>query len=690
MPWHDEQAAYRAVVAVASKSDAKVDVAAVRIRHCGLVRADGHDYRIFDQAGTATPYEITHHDPDRDTLISLRCDDPSMRFVVYFGRSSSDVDPMRATRSGKVGEGPPRPGPGAGGWIPRTGLVLTTLRRPVEADNPRTPEALQAMIDAATPDGAAYRSAVSDSYNPFGDSDYFISIYRGWLRIAKDGRYGFCTASNEASFSFLDGKELVHWPGRHTEQRGKHGQKSRDHELRAGLHYVEYYHEEVLLYQVAFLGWRPPGADHFQGIDSTVFPQPHRAQVTQYEKRDAGRIPMIRAELLDSAWPLKRSRGQYTRFRFTTDGGDGAPWTQVAWSFGDGQTAVGAEAEHVYLRVGAYEVKMTATAAVGGAIERRWPLIVYPVEHLDGPYRDADAKSYREAIEAFDPGALDTQDLAELIRFHDETGDAERAAALAQALLDRADAGAAELAEAHWIAASGTERRGEHLRAALKLEPDAARRMEIAARLIALTGTEGGDLAAAEAVFDEVVVSMRGATSTDRLRVAMRGAIIAIGEARLGSLQREKALEAFHLAESLAEPPVPLAVRHARIGSYHETVAARFKDGRIDDAAAVIERWRTQFPADQLRGEVHFWRGRIQLARGAARDAARSLGLAAELAEGSELEAHARFLLAQAYGDAGDEARSRQALEALIATGLAGEYRERAMKLLAGQREGAP
>ena len=65
-------------------------------------------------------------------------------------------------------------------------------------------------------DGARWQRRIADGYNPFGSSEYYISIYRGWVRVAKAGPYQFCTVSNKASFSFLDGKPLIHWPGQHT------------------------------------------------------------------------------------------------------------------------------------------------------------------------------------------------------------------------------------------------------------------------------------------------------------------------------------------------------------------------------------------------------------------------------------------------------------------------------------------
>src|SRR5262249_30173171 len=161
----------------------------------------------------------------------------------------------------------PGSGPPKGEWVPRYGFVLQTMQRP-EGDNPRTPDEMAKLIAGSKEKyGARYQRQVAEGYNVFGPSDYYISVYRGWVNIPQAGKYPFCTASNEASFSFLDGKELVHWPGRHTAERGARGEVNATVELTAGLHYLEYYHEEVTLDQMAFLGWRhPPDAPQFSPV----------------------------------------------------------------------------------------------------------------------------------------------------------------------------------------------------------------------------------------------------------------------------------------------------------------------------------------------------------------------------------------------------------------------------------------
>src|SRR5262249_25335202 len=148
-------------------------------------------------------------------------------FYVYFGNPQAERAAEQVVVDPAPGAGPPK-----GAWIPKYGLVLTTLvrpkpDRPEQEDNPTTVEELAKML-AASPAGygSRYQHRIPDGFNPFGASDYYLSVYRGWIDIPAAGQYKFCTASNEASFSFLDGKTLVHWPGRHTAARGTYGQKN--------------------------------------------------------------------------------------------------------------------------------------------------------------------------------------------------------------------------------------------------------------------------------------------------------------------------------------------------------------------------------------------------------------------------------------------------------------------------------
>jgi hypothetical protein len=178
--------------------------------------------RVLDAEGRPVPFQLMFHDGDRYALIAFRAADPA-------GRPSSTSATRRPAGPPSSSRTDPAPGSGPpqGDWIPRSGLVLTTLRRP-EGENPKTVAEMAALI-AASPAkfGARYQRRVADGFNPFGPSDNYISLYRGWIDIPRAGAYQFCTVSNEASFSFLDGKELVHWPGGTRSNEGSAGRSTR-------------------------------------------------------------------------------------------------------------------------------------------------------------------------------------------------------------------------------------------------------------------------------------------------------------------------------------------------------------------------------------------------------------------------------------------------------------------------------
>ena len=229
-----------------------MDTAAVKVLCQGAAKPEGSDYRIRDGAGKPVPFQLTFHDAARYSLLSFRAADPKQRYFIYFGNPKAGQAAEQVVLDPAPGAGPPK-----GAWLPQYGFVYQTRQRP-EGDNPRTvAEMAKLLAGSKQKYGGRYQRRMADGYNPFGPSDYYLSIYRGWINIPKAGKYQFCTVSNEASFSFLDGKKLIHWPGRHTTERGARGEVNAAVELSAGLHYLEYYHEEVTLEQMAYLGWRP-------------------------------------------------------------------------------------------------------------------------------------------------------------------------------------------------------------------------------------------------------------------------------------------------------------------------------------------------------------------------------------------------------------------------------------------------
>lgn len=696
-PWHLDGWQERAVVTIARPADDKdCDTTAVKVLSQGHARPDGADYRVLDDQGRPLPFQIMFHDAARYSLISFRTSDPSETYFIYYGNPQAARSAEEIVADPQPGAGPPN-----GVWTPRYGLVYVTMRRP-EGDNPKTVDEFEALV-AASPgkDGARYRRRISDGFNPFGSSDNYLSVYRGWLRVDVAGRYRFCTASNEASFSFLDGKELVHWPGRHTAERGIHGEKNAAVELTAGWHYVEYYHEEVALQQMAFLGWSRPGApeERFDAIPEAAVPAPHEGIAT-YESR-AGRAIRFEPAIVDTLWPQSRHEGQFTRVKFSVDGrmddavnrGDAAP--TYHWDFGDGQTGRGPEVDHLYLTLGTYKVKLTAETA-DRPHTAEWPLTVYEVQHVTDLIHEGNLADYARVASSYDRKRLDAAALKELAYLLAEAGQPQAALDAASEFVDRfakekpAWASAKRRLMAEMSLKLGKTKLDDAVAnylASLTDQTPPEERFDVLARLIRLLGIEQDQPERASEIFERANAAAKQGRLNDASRAAFRECVIAAGDVRLWHAERDEARSLYRRAESLAAQPTAPQVRAAQIGAYPNMIREFIDSGDLGAALNIVDRWERSFPTEKLAGQTFFWRGKLLALRGQHREAARYLARAVGLAPGAAFESEARWLLALSLKQLDRLEEARRELAKLVAAGFADEFAERARKELKSLRD---
>lgn len=688
-PWHLAGWQARAVVEIVHPSaEPGVDTAAARVLCQGRARPDGADYRVLDSAGRPVPFQLTFHDADRYSLVAFRASNSGDRYFIYFNNPTAERSPEQIVADQAPGSGPPR-----GTWVPRYGLVLQTIQRP-EGDNPKTPADMAKLI-AASPykHGARYQRRISDGYNPFGSSDYYISIYRGWMRIPRAGKYQFCTISNEASFSFIDGKALVHWPGRHTVERGMHGEKNASVELAAGLHYVEYFHEEVTLDQMAFLGWRPSeDKGPFSPIPESIYTAPHTAVVNRYETATG---PLLHFEpvLEDSVWPLERHEGQYTRVYFAVGKTPPLPaGITFRWDFGDGLSATGPQTDHVYLALGRYRVTLTAQG-LSGAASTSWPLEVFEIEHVTDQFKEGRPADYARLVRSYDRSRLDARSLKELAHLFVETEDPTGALEVGQQYLKRFgsshpdEAGRVRRLMADCairLGQGGLDEAIKDYQASITPRTPPAEKLDVLTRLIRLLGIERGLPEKAGAVFAQIEETARSAPLDEDGRAAYRRAIIAAGDVLLWQAKPEGALDLFRRAEALG-PQIPPQVRAARTGAYPDSIREFITAGNRGAALDLVDRWEETFPTDKPKGQTFFWRGKLLALRGGHQDAARYLARAIGLAAGASFESEARWLLAGSLEALGQKDKARIELAKLVQTGLNDRYtrqaRERLLKL---------
>jgi tetratricopeptide (TPR) repeat protein len=510
------------------------------------------------------------------------------------------------------------------------------------------------------------------------------------MKIPSAGKYRFCTASNEASFSFLDGKALVHWPGRHTTERGLRGEKNAMVELTAGPHYVEYYHEEVVLEQMAFLGWRTSADEGpFGAIPESVFPAPLAAKVVRLETPD-GPLPSFEAEVVDSIWPADRHEGQYTRWRFRA--GALPAGTSLHWEFGDGQSASGAEVEHVYLALGRYEVVLSAQGAKGSETARQ-PLEVFEIENVTDQFKEGRLKDYAKSALGYDRGKLDARGLRELAYLLAESEEPAAALDVGKAFLKRfGDTEPAMVPRVRRLMAGcalslgqgqgGVDEAIADFEASLTDATPRAERLDVLARLIRLVGIDRGLAEKAGALLPRVEEAAKGGKRDDETVAAYRRALIAAGDVLLWNARRDGARDLYRRAEVLGGTFIPAQVRSARIGAFPNAIREFIESGSYGAALDVVDRWDETFPTDKPNGRTFFWRGKLLALRGQPKDAARYLARAVGLAPGASFESEARWLLAQSLERTGRTRDARIELARLVASGIDDSFSRLARKRL--------
>lgn len=684
-PWHLAGWSTRAVVEISTPAGPGVDAAGVKVLCQGRVNADGSDYRVLDAAGKPVPFQLCFHDAGRYSLISFRASDPKGRWFVYFGNPAAERAKEQVVVDPAPGAGPPK-----GEWTPRHGFVLETIQRP-EGDNPRTVADLAKLLAGSkVKHGARYQRQVAEGYNRFGPSDYYLSLYRGWVTIPKAGSYKFCTVSNEASFSFLDGKELVHWPGRHTTERGKYGEVNATVELTAGPHYLEYYHEEVTLDQMAYLGWQPLGAAAFEPIPESFYTAPHTAVVSRYEDAK-GVVLHFEPVITDSVWPLERHEGQFTRCHFQVGQSPALPeGTKYTWNFGDGQSAAGVAVDHVYLALGSYSVALTAQGPAGTQVAK-WPLLIFEIEHVTDQYKEGTPRDYVKQVKSYDRAKLDAAGLRELAYLLAEGGEPAEVLEVGKAFVQRfGSAPPLEVARVRRLMADCALRLGQgsideaiaNYQAAILKETPSAEKLDTLARLIRLLGVERGEPAKALALRPAVEAAVKEVKIDDDIQAAYRRAVMAMADVELWRGRRDEARDLYARAERLSGVFIPPQVRAARIGAYPNSLREYVAAGNFGAALDLVDRWDESFPTEKLNGHTFFWRGKVLALRGQPRDAERYLDRAIQLTPGASFETEARWLLAEVLDQLGRKDQAKMELAKLVKTGVNDEFAQKARKKL--------
>ena len=131
------------------------------------------------------------------------------------------------------------------GLSPRQGLVATMYR----IDKPIVPEMLPELeVDHVM---AVKNIGLDDLPHP---DDFFAIRFMGMIHMPREGRWGFRLTSDDGSWLYIDGEEVV-------EHGGTHSNTSRENfvQLDKGAHGFELLYFEYTSYEELSMEWRPPG-----------------------------------------------------------------------------------------------------------------------------------------------------------------------------------------------------------------------------------------------------------------------------------------------------------------------------------------------------------------------------------------------------------------------------------------------
>lgn len=314
-------------------------------------------------------------------------------------------------------------------WVPHAGVLLETRARP---DGPvNTLAHVQALWQrAGTIFGRSLVPEIHDGIHRHGPTADFISRYTGWFQAPKDGRYGFATISDDASFLLVDGRNVAEWPDWHGVDGGRRAQHSGTIELRRGLHAIEYWNAVRGSDFMVSAAWQPPGASFFVTMPVGAF-----APVATFV------VAGVRGSQATAAfsWDVQRhaqvSECLLVGLRFRALGAAGG--AACHWHFDDGTEAVGADMDHVFSRTGLRRVNLTVQAPGQSAETVAQMVSVHPnwaqiAECPEPVYADL-----RGEILKLPLGRLAPADLAEDVRLAERADDWTFMAPLAEAVYGR-------------------------------------------------------------------------------------------------------------------------------------------------------------------------------------------------------------------------------------------------------------
>ncbi len=611
--WWDQawQARRKVMVAKGQQWDGS-EIAHVAFPACTQIQKDGIDVRVVTPAGIEVDSKVLFADLGRVCHVLFRLQKVERTYYVYYG--NPDAKPLDKRLD-----------------VDR-GLILTTGPR-LRVNCASWQDMKTIMESSGGIHGCAPVPNVFLGHNPFGPSTFFWTSFKGFINAPASGVYVFSTASSDSSFLFIDGKEVVSWPGRHGAQEGQYGERNGSIELEAGMHRIEYYHEFTRGRPAAVLGWIPPGGKNPTLVPSDAFPgfQKGTAQPVELRGTPAGAADFIFEPL--GACEGFGARFYAVRFRNPPGMKQGA----FKWDFGDGMSCAEENPVHVYLHEGKYIARLAVSEGPGAGTTA---CMTVDTEIEVFPARWESIGQMYPVLMKYDLKEVQTPDLAVLLEVSDSVGTKPDQISVLRLLLERGEgeAYADPLAKSRIckialrlgvILAQDTDDHESALAAFKKAAghaPDAklAGAASLGAAWAGYLVSKDGPKAQSELA---AIINGLGEKEAD-LR---RAGFVLSGDVHLDAGDLKGAVEAYGRADAMKAKKLSAEEELVKKGDYSIRVQNHLYKEEFYKGLEEVRKWEEEFPLEKIEGYSTSLRLRclfgLKRFKDVARDGLRFIGL---------------------------------------------------------------
>jgi len=574
----------------------------------GFLAPGGRDLRVT-VSGKEAPFKIIDVASDGTVRLVAPVTSADKQMRIYYGNPKAKAAPA--------------------GWQPQRGLWLET--RPYKGGDCKTLAGIRAAwAKAGERFGRGPVAQIFHGYNPFGPSDKYLSLYTGWLYLAKAASVHFAVIADDMAHLVVADKPVASKsvPGRMPRNKRFAGKPV---SLRQGVHLIQMYHFEHTDRQSAGAAWWMAGMKrgkkylHYAVIPAKSFAPLRYGRLVNYEVR--GQPIGADFSYVNDGDVLVDNRQLVVRyvFRDASRPANRALQCQPLWDFGDGTTSAARDPNHIYLKAGDY----TATLTLRRGEQAYKVSQKFQVGH--GWHRAArrawdKLAQYYPIIKDYQFDKMPTDQVVLAARIFEKLEKPEEIIATCSVLYRRGSQLDDKTFIHHCLLL------GRHLREvegkardALKVFAAAERRAKDDVTRARLANEMGdvhyyylGDLEGAMAQYTRTLTKFAKGGATQ----------VRLAQIRLGDVYRSKgdakaALQAYQRAADTPVHKRTELVESARRGSFPRTIEDYTRRKLFDEARQALNDWDWEFPTDKLVGFSSLLRARLALAEGNKEEAAK-------------------------------------------------------------------